>query len=146
MPQRNGRPWPLEPMDNIDLSPDFDCPAINRCCQAWYRGYKNAQAKGTNPVSVRLRANEAYRYAMPPLNSPENIRDFIACVVHGTMVGAVVDDLGTRWLYAAQVAASMFKQVKPSKPKKTKPPRRNPAKRRYPPPPPPPTVWLCRPT
>jgi hypothetical protein len=109
---RNGKPWPLEPMDNIDISADFSCPAIDRCCQAWYKAFKNAQAKGTNPVSVRLRANEAYRYAMPPLTSDENVRDFVACVVHGMMVGAIIDELAARWLYAAQIARSMFKQAK----------------------------------
>jgi len=104
----NGRPWPLEPMDNIDLAPDFDCPAIKRCCEAWYSAFKKAQADGINPVSVRLRANEAYRYAMPPLNTLENISDFIACVVHGMMVGCIIDELGTRWIHAAR-AASMLK-------------------------------------
>ena len=119
---RNGKPWPLEPMDNIDISADFNSPAINRCCQAWYKAYKNAQARGTNPVSVRLCANEAYRYAMPPLTSAENARDFVACVVHGMMVGCIIDELGTRWLYAAQIAASMFKQAKRPKSLKKKAP------------------------
>jgi hypothetical protein len=117
---RNGKPWPLEPMDNIDISADFSCPAIDRCCQAWYKAFKNAQAKGTNPVSVRLRANEAYRYAMPPLTSTENIRDFVACVVHGMMVGAIIDELAARWLYAAQITTSMFKQAKRPKSLKKK--------------------------
>jgi hypothetical protein len=109
--KHSARVWPLEPMDNIDLAPEFDCPAIRRCCQAWYSAFRAAQVANTNPVSVRMRANEAYRYAMPPLTSTENVRDFVACVVHGMMVGAIVDERGTRWLYAAQVAASAFRAM-----------------------------------
>jgi hypothetical protein len=102
-------------MDNIDPPSEFDCPELKRCCQAWYQAYQKAEAAGAHPVSVRLRANEAYRYAMPPLNCPENIPGFVSCVVHGMMLGAIIDELGTRWLYAAQVASSLFKSPKASK-------------------------------
>jgi len=102
------RTYRRDPMDNIDLATEYECPAIKRCSEAWYQAWKKHEATGINPVSVRLRANEAYRYAMPPLNSAENISDFVACVVHGMMVGSIIDELGTRWLYAAQVAAATF--------------------------------------
>jgi len=113
-------------MDNIDLAPEYSCPAIDRCCKAWYAAFQKAQAAGTNPVSVRLRANEAYRFAMPPLNSVQNIKDFMACVVHGIMVGAIVDERGNRWIQAARVAAEMYRKApqnrgsSPRKPRKIK--------------------------
>jgi len=110
------RPGTRGPMDNIDLAPAYDCPAIQRCAEAWYRAYQNAETKGVNPISVRLRANEAYRYAMPPLNTPENVRDFLACVVHGMMVGAIIDELGSIWIRAARAAYAMC-ETKPNRPR-----------------------------
>ena len=109
------RPGTRVPIDNIDLAPAYDCPAIQRCAEAWYRAYQNAETKGVNPISVRLRANEAYRYAMPPLNTPENVRDFLACVVHGMMVGAIIDELGSIWIRAARAAYGMC-ETKPNRP------------------------------
>lgn len=107
-------------MDNIDIPSEYDCPEVRRCCQAWYDAFQKAQASRVHPVSVRLRANEAFRYAMPPLNSRKNIPGFIACVVHGMKVGAIIDELGTRWLYAAQVASALYKAPKSSKSKNKK--------------------------
>ena len=106
-------------MDNIDLLPEYDCPAIQRCCQAWYRGFRKAEAADVNKVSTYLYANVAYRYAMPPLNSPENARDFLACVVHGMMVGCIIDELGAIWIRAARAAYAMCHP----KPTPQRPPR-----------------------
>jgi hypothetical protein len=100
----------LDPLDQIDLADEFTCKAIQRCSEAWYTTFDEMLARGSTRLSSRLRANAAYRYAMPPLNTPSNVRDFIACVVHGMMVGAIIDDLGTRWLYAAQVASGNLKK------------------------------------
>jgi hypothetical protein len=99
-------------LDEIVFTSQFDCPAIERCCQAWYRTFEKALAQGSSRVMARLRANAAYRFAIPPLNTPENVRDFIACVVHGMMVRSILDDLGTRWLYAAQVASGNLKLIR----------------------------------
>jgi hypothetical protein len=53
---------------------------------------------------------------MPPLSGPENIRDFIACVAHAMLIGAILGPDGARLLYAAQVAyqASAHAEVKPT--------------------------------
>lgn len=117
----NGQPWPFQPMENIDLAPEYSCPAIDRCSKAWYTAFQQSTDAGKNPVAVRLIANEAYRYAMPPLNSPKNIKDFIACVVHGMMVGAIIDELGNRWIQAARAAAVMHRKA----PRKRLPSARN---------------------
>jgi len=42
---------------------------------------------------------------MPPLDGPENIREYIGCVAYGILVYAFPETTGTRLLYAAQVAA-----------------------------------------
>jgi hypothetical protein len=49
-------------------------------------------------------ANLAYRNAMPRLVGYENIRDFVACVAEGLLLGAITDSQSSRLLYAAQVA------------------------------------------
>jgi hypothetical protein len=54
---------------------------------------------------------------MPSLSGPDNIRDFIACVAHGMLIGAIRDTDGARLLYAAQVARGAL-QNSPAKAKK----------------------------
>lgn len=91
----------------INLSNTFTSPAIERCCDAWYRAYQSAEARGVNKVSVWLRANEAYRNAMPPLDTPENIRDFVACLTHGMIVNTIVHPHSAQLLKAATLAAQI---------------------------------------
>ena len=96
-------------IDEIILHPHHDCPPIDRCCQAWYDMFEKALSQGASRMMARLRANAAYRFAMPPLNSPENVRDFVACVIHGHMAHVILPDLATRLFYGAQVATSIVK-------------------------------------
>lgn len=90
----------------IELSAPSDCPAIHKCCKAWYAAYQSAEDRGFNQVSTWLRANEAYRNAMPPLTTPENIRDYIACLNHGMIINAITHPFSGRLLSAAKLAAS----------------------------------------
>ena len=90
------------------LAPRFHSPAVERCCVAWNHTYKTAVRKGVNPVRCYLLANEAYQMAMPPLDSPENIRDFLACVTHSMLAMTLPEKTGMRLLYAAQVATGVF--------------------------------------
>jgi hypothetical protein len=41
---------------------------------------------------------------MPRLVGYENIRDFVACVAEGILLGAITESQSSRLLYAAQVA------------------------------------------
>jgi hypothetical protein len=79
------------PEEHIALAPYFHSSAVARCCKARNRAFKAHREVGTNPVSTSLRANEAYRNAMPPLSSPQNLYGFIACVAHGVVVRAICD-------------------------------------------------------
>jgi len=95
----------------IDLPLAFDCPAIVRCCDAWYRAFQSAESRGLATASTWLRANEAYRNAMPPLNSPENIRDFVACLTHGMIINAIVDPFSAKLLKVVALAAQIARDT-----------------------------------
>ena len=97
------------PEEHLALDPEFDSPAVARCCKAWNRAFKAHREGGTNPVSTNLRANEAYRNAMPPLSSPRNICDFVACVTHAIVVRAICLEHAAPLLQAAGVASRAFK-------------------------------------
>jgi hypothetical protein len=79
-------------------------PAVFRCCQAWRAVYQERLAQGKDECSARSGANNAYLNAMPPLHGTRNIRNFIACITYGSLMGTVDDRKCSRLLYAAQVA------------------------------------------
>jgi hypothetical protein len=91
-------------------------PAVARCMSAWTLTYEKEKAKRKGDFDASLTAEKAYREAMPPLSGYENIRDFIACVAHAMLIGAILDDKGSKLLYAAQVALSTLRR-QPSAPK-----------------------------
>lgn len=90
--------------DNLILDPLYHSAAVARCCEAWRIVYKDERAKGTPGVSCYLRANEAYRYAMPPLTTAKNIRDYIACIAHGMMARTIDMIVAPHLIAAARVA------------------------------------------
>lgn len=102
--------------DANESSPVSANPAVTRCMNAWARVYKEEKAKHKSNLDASLTADKAYRDAIPPLSEYENIRDFIACVAHAMLIGAILDDKGTKLLYAAQVALSTLRR-QPSDPK-----------------------------
>lgn len=97
-------------IDHIALDPAFRNAAIARCCRAWTDAQQTERANGTAGWACYLRANEAYRNAMPPLTSGKNIRDFTACIAHGLMMRVFLPHIASRLLYAAQVAARAQRQ------------------------------------
>ena len=99
------------PEEYLAVPPGFHSPAIARCCKAWNRAYKYHRERGTNPISFHLRANEAYREAMPPLSSPQNLCDFIACLTHAITVRAICLEHAASLMHAAGMASRAFKLV-----------------------------------
>jgi hypothetical protein len=81
-------------------------PAVAHCIHVWRSVYKTERARGESSYSAGSRASSAYRNAMPPLDGYSNIRDFIACVAQGVLLGAIEDRQSSKLLYAAQVALS----------------------------------------
>lgn len=113
--------------NRIALNPEFQNPAVARCCNEWNRAFKAHTAAGLRPLSVMVRANEAYRNAMPPLSSPQNLCDFVACVTHGVTVRTICLIHATALLNAARVARSTFKLLEnsPDTPAPSKPRGKN---------------------
>ena len=91
-------------LEEMSPSPDVHNAAVTRCCNAWLAAHQLALARGINPVSARLRGNEAFRRAMPPLAGTENILDYIACVAHGMASRTIVIPLGQALLSAARAS------------------------------------------
>ena len=78
--------------------------AISRCAEAWEDAYREQMEEDESEYSATKKAGEAYRAALPPLTSRDNCRDFIACVAHGILLGAIPETSAGKLLYAAQVA------------------------------------------
>ena len=91
-------------------------PAVARCMSAWTCAYKAEIAISKSNYSASEEAKKAYRNAMPRLFGYENICNFIACVAHGILIGAIERDNSTKLLYAAQVALSSVHRPAPPKP------------------------------
>ena len=115
-----------EPVPAPSLEPDpAHEKAVKRCWAAWRRSY-NAymeKSRGTeaDKICAAHQAGPAYCNAMPLLAGYENIRDFIACLAHGILIGAIPESKSGQLLYAAQVALStVHREPKPPKPRPAK--------------------------
>jgi len=56
-----------------------------------------------------VRANEAFRFAMPPLSTPQDLCDFVACVTHGLVLNTLAMPHAAAMMDAAKVASHAFK-------------------------------------
>ncbi len=102
----------METIDSFDKpTPASTNPAVARCTKAWIKTFRAQMAKCDFDLTAGERASEAFRAAMPPLSSRENCRDFIACVAHGTLLGAIPEQYGSKLLYAAQIALTSLGKV-----------------------------------
>lgn len=97
-------------------SPALQNPAVAYCCQVWDSTCRQALQQGRNLVFARVEAHKAYQKSLPPLTGDENIRNFIACVAHGILIGAILSRDGARLIAAARAAQSANRNsVKQSK-------------------------------
>lgn len=105
-----------------DFYPSLKNPAVALCTEAWEKILRATAQTTGNLYTAERCAAKAYRLCLPPLSSSQEIRDFIACVGYGVLLGAIKAENGTKLIYAAQVALSAVPcDSKPSKPLKTKP-------------------------
>lgn len=95
---------PVTPRPEEDFSPALKNPAVAHCQEVWELVYRLSLKKKKGGACALFDASQAYRNAMPPLIGYENICNFIACVSYGMLTRALMEDTGTRLLYAAQVA------------------------------------------
>ena len=84
-------------------APDIN-PAVQHCLDAWQETLDRQVANGMDEYSAARSAHKTYRLAMPNPDSDQTIRDFIACISRGILIGAIKDTDASRLLYAAQVA------------------------------------------
>ncbi len=87
-----------------DSSPALENAAVAHCCEVWERTRRQARDEGNSVIISRVAAHKAFQKSLPPLTGGENIQNFIACVAHGMLIGAILSPDGARLLYAAQVA------------------------------------------
>jgi hypothetical protein len=72
-----------------------EIPAVQRCLRAWQDAYDKrikTLAKGETDFEARWAGREAYLCALPPLSGYENIRDYIACVMHALVIRSADPD------------------------------------------------------
>jgi len=82
-------------------------PAVALCQRTWERVYCSVLKKTGSRACGLFEAGEAFREALPVLDSYENIRDFIACVSFGIASHIYMEDTGKNLLNAAKVALSV---------------------------------------
>ena len=104
-------PDPAEPVATGNL-------AAAQCAQVYQQTYEDARLKGANTIQAKDRAARKYRAAMPAPSGREGIRDFIACIAYGVLIGAVSTRESTALLYAAQIAQGALREHKVPAPKR----------------------------
>ena len=87
--------------------------AVARCIAARNEARSDAFARSEPRFAINDAGADAFRSAMPPLLGAENIRDFIACVTQGMLIGVIENKDATKLLYAAQVAFSAQGRTEP---------------------------------
>jgi hypothetical protein len=97
-------PYLSAPVAPPDSSPALQNPAVAHCCEVWESARREALNAGYSMVISRVAAHKAFQKSLPPLTGLENIQNFIACVAHGMLIGAILSQDGARLLYAAQIA------------------------------------------
>lgn len=108
-------PGPLASSNNSNQPSAQNIPttgnlAVVRCLETYERAFKARLAKDGNQFSAATYAGRLYRAAMPAPSGRDGIRDFVACVAHGVLVGAISATDSKVLLYAAQVAQSALRE------------------------------------
>ena len=107
-------------------------PAIRRCCNAWKRAFDAYMAKrkpdSCSEIFAAGPASVAYCNAMPVLSGFDGIRDFIACVAHGVLIGAIKENRAGQLIYAAQVALATVQREAKTPPSAPRTPPPSPSK------------------
>lgn len=91
--------------------------AIAICRDAWKQGYNDSMEESArengeaNEYLAEREAGAAYRAAMPLLMGVDSIRDFIACVAYGVLIGAIPPNRSGQLLYAAQSATTLLSRT-----------------------------------
>jgi hypothetical protein len=106
--QLNPEPAPVAPVPE-------PISAVARCSAARNKARSDAFARSQPRYTADQEGANAFRSAMPPLLGADNIREFIACVAHGMLIGIIENKDATKLLYAAQVAFSAQTRTEPKR-------------------------------
>ena len=105
-----------------DFYPSLQNPAVALCTEVWQKIHAATLERTKSPYTGERCAGKAFRLAMPPLSGYRNICDFIACAGYGMLTGSIKADIGTKLLYAAQVALATVPRESKTQ-TRTEPPR-----------------------
>ncbi len=97
--------------DNIVYGSALDNVAVIRACGAAHRAFLAAIAGGKPDEAAWSEGAAAFRRALPPLDTEENIRNFISCVAHGMLIRIIDSAEAPRLLYAAQCAVAAVRRT-----------------------------------
>lgn len=90
--------------ESIADNPGTGNAAIDRCLDAYAVAYRKSRASGQSNSDAKSSGKAAYLRAMPPLAGPQNVSDFIACVMRAVIEDFLYHFEINKYLYAAQVA------------------------------------------
>ncbi len=79
--------------------------AVQFCLEIWRDEYNQQRAAGNTEYTAGQQAHKAFREAMPDLIADSDIRDFIACVSRGILIGAIDAPNAAKLLAAARIAS-----------------------------------------
>ncbi len=96
------------------MNPAAANPGVARCCAAARATYDKLIARHKSKFDAHHASRKAYRKALPPLDTPANICDFVACVTYGMLNELIYQDDGACFLHAAQVAKSVQPKAAPA--------------------------------
>jgi hypothetical protein len=97
---------PIQDPRETDLGLARRNPAVAKCQKVWKRVNRASLRRNDSPAVAHLDAADAFREAMPLLDSHKNIRDFIACVGYAMAADIFIPELCKYLLDAARVALS----------------------------------------
>ncbi len=100
----------LPAVENIAHGSAIENLGVIRCCSAAHKTFLAAVADGKPNDIAHAEAAEAYRRAMPPLDSAQNISNFISCVAHAMLIRVIEPAEAPRLLYAAQCAVAPLRK------------------------------------
>jgi hypothetical protein len=93
------------PSESKPVAPDPGSgnAAVDHCLQAYAEARRKTIAAGRSEQADKV-GRMAFLRAMPPLAGPQNVADFVACVMRGSIEDIIYPFEINRFLYAAQVA------------------------------------------
>ena len=97
-------------LDEVPRAAALNNPGVALCCAAAHRAFCSAIDAGKPDYAAESAGAAAYRRCLPPLDTHENVRNFITCIAHGLAISAIDSNEAGRLLYAAQCAVGALRK------------------------------------